>query len=815
MKLSKRWLEEYIKLDDLSNEELSEIITMRICEVEKIIPFLPHLKDIIIAEVKDVQPHPDADKLVVCKVYNGTEDIQIVTGATNTYAGKKYPLAGVGVTLPGGMTMKKAKLRGIESSGMLCSNGELDMEDFVFCPEDLEVEKAIMTLPDDAPVGKTMAEGYDLEDTIFDIDNKSITHRPDLWSHFGFARELSAVLDRPLKKNILDDEFPVDPSVKQTIPIEIMDGAAIGYCGAILKNVKTDYSSIRIQKRLIAGGMRPINNIVDVSNYVMLDIGQPNHAFDKNQIKGSVKISYSADGEKITTLDSKEHTLPEKISLIRDGDTPIAVGGIMGGENTEVTNDTTEVFLECANFHREDIRRGVSKLGIRSEASQRFEKGQDPSLTVPAIHRFGTLLQETCPDLILGEIKSVFSEETRSNIINMSFDYIRQRLGKKDLTNEIIQSVLKRLNIQITLKGDTHFELIIPSYRSYYDITIADDVVEEIGRLLGYNSIEPTPVLVSCEVPAFRNKSRESEHRIRNILSNRYGYTEIYNYAFHSDFQIESDSRFSENAVALANSVHRDAANMRISPLPGLLTSVAKNIKKNPSLKVYEIERIFLPTETGKLPNEKVFIAGMIAGKSLKTNPDEALDSLQVEMADFLDLMGIDRYTQNYERMDESRERIFHPNRSGIIKNIKGVSLLWGMLHPKILNDYGITNPLLYWEVFLDDLNQYDPFASRYVPPFRYPAAEYDLTILMDKGTDFAELLQVTGTPEKTNPDKTYIYDIIHRSTFSGVSVPEGKKAVSVTIVLRNLNKTIEGDELKKHMDSLIRKLNHFGYSLR
>lgn len=817
MKLSKKWIEEYIDLNDLSIEELSNVITMRICEVEKVIPLLSHLKNIIIAEVKEVKPHPDADKLVVCKVFDGKEEVQIVTGATNTYAGKKYPLAGVGVTLPGGMTMKKAKLRGVESAGMLCSNGELDMEDFIFSPEDLEVEKAIMTLPEDAPVGKSMAEAYNLEDIILDIDNKSITHRPDLWSHFGFARELSAVLDRPLKKNILTDTFPIDNSLKQTIPIEIIDGAAIGYCGAILKNVHTTYSPIHIQKRLIATGMRPINNIVDVSNYVMLDIGQPNHAFDKNQIKESIEISYSKEGESIVTLDSKEHKLPDKISLIRDTNTPIAIGGVMGGENTEVTQNTKEVFLECANFHREDIRRAVSKLGIRSEASQRFEKGQDPSLAVPAIHRFAYLLQQTCHDLVLGEIKSVFSEDTRYSKIKMSFDYIRQRLGKKDLNDDMIRSFLTRLNINVSQSGDTQYELHVPSYRSYYDITIADDIVEEIGRLIGYNSIQPKPVMVSCEVPAYKNKNREREYFIRNLLSYRYGYTEIYNYAFQSDFQIQSDNRYATKSVKLANSVHHEQENMRISPLPGLLISLRQNQKKNPSLKIYEIERIFIPQEKEELPQEKVFIAGIVYEKNLNKNPDEALDSLHVELSDLLDRMGIDYYNQKHERIDENQEFVFHPNRSGTIidQNSEKEMIKWGMLHPKLLNDYGINGNVLYWETFLDDLMQYDPSSSRYIPPFRYPSAEYDLTILMDKETDFAELIKVTGKPQRINPDKTYIYDIIHRSTFQGESLPEEKKAVSVTFLLRNLNQTIGNEELKKHMDSMIRKLNHFGFSLR
>ncbi len=819
MKLSRNWLEEFIDLDDLDNVTLANTITMKICEVDKVASFLPHLDNIIIAEVTDVKPHPDADKLVVCSVNNGKENVQIVTGATNVVAGKKYPLAGVGVTLPDGMTMAKAKLRGVESYGMLCSSHELDMDNFIFCPADLEVTKAIMTLPDDAPVGKSMSEAWGLRDFILDIDNKSITHRPDLWSHFGFARELSGALERPLKNNILETRYPIDLNLKQDVPIEIKDGAAIGYSGAILKNIKITHSPVSIQKRLIVTGMRPINNVVDVSNYVMLEMGQPNHAFDRNQIKQSIVISYSREGETITTLDSKVHKLPAKISLIRDQELPIAIGGVMGGENTEVTEATAEVFLECANFHREDIRRAVSKVGIRSEASQRFEKGQDPNMTVPSIHRFAHLLKETCPELVLGEIKSVFTEETRENEISVSCTYIRQRLGQTsgnaDLSNDSIINVLQRLGMRVLSRSGDDLLVKVPSHRSYYDIRIADDLVEEMGRILGYNRIVPAPVMVRCEVPAYRNKSREREHEIRNLLSLRYGYSEIYQYAFCSGEDLAMDTRYASTGVELANPVTQDWKYMRISPLPAFLSTLRANIKKNNRLKLYEIERIFLPSaDSATLPTEKVFIAGVVTDKSMKNGMDAELDSVRAEMGDLLQWIGLDRYEQSFSRLEES---IFHPRRGGSIGDVRnGKNIIkWGALHPRLLNDAGISQPVVYWEMFLDDIMLYDPFASRYLPPLRLPSAEYDLTVLMDQSQDFSELLKVTGRPQRVVQGKTFIQDVIYLGAFTGGNVPEGKKAVSITLILRNMEKTIDGEEIKKHMESMIRKLDHFGFPLR
>ncbi|RME89367.1 MAG: phenylalanine--tRNA ligase subunit beta, partial [Candidatus Hydrogenedentota bacterium] len=407
MKLSWNWLNEYIDLRNYRPEEIANVLTMKSCEVEGVEEFLPHLDDILVAEVKSVKKHPNADKLVICEVFDGKETLQIVTGAPNVEDSKKYPLAKIGVTLPNGLTMKKAKLRGVESYGMLCSAEEIGLEDFIL-PE--SPEYGILPLPQELTVGTSLRTAWNLADVILDIDNKSITHRPDLWSHYGFARELSAILDLPLKNR--PEEIQINCATfepDKPIKVEMEKGSAIAYCNAQFRQVHIQPSSIFMQARLLACGMRPINNVVDASNYVMLAMGQPNHAFDLDKLTGPIQINFSKEGEILKTLDGQERKLPAGLVLIRDNSVPVALGGVMGGETTEVSEDTKELFFESACFYRKDIRKAVSQLGIRTEASARFEKGQTPVNAPIAIRMFANLLLKTCPSLEMSDIQEQYN----------------------------------------------------------------------------------------------------------------------------------------------------------------------------------------------------------------------------------------------------------------------------------------------------------------------------------------------------------------------------------------------------------------------
>lgn len=841
MKLSYNWLNDFIDLGDMEISALADLLTMKTCEVEEFHALRPDLEKFLVAEVRKVEKHPDADKLRVCEVFDGAKTVQIVTGAPNVEAGKKYPMAPVGVVMPGGLEIKPAKLRGVDSNGMLCSAGELDLENFVLTLG--EKVDGLLTLPDSMTVGQNIRKAFYLEDFIIDIDNKSITHRPDLWSHFGFAREISSLTGKPLKTiplTKIKEEGSVDEAngkvlckIEKSKNEGVESHAAIGYSWANLRGAVVKPSGLKMQARLIAGGMRPINNIVDVSNYVMLEMGQPNHAFDRARIGNAIAVSFAKGGEKMVLLDKREITTPAGVVVIKDGERPVALGGVMGGQDTEVGNTTTALFLESATFHRKDIRKAVSTLGIRSEASQRFEKGQNPENSLAAVYRFADLLKESCPDLALGKVEHLETETFKQNKINTSVSYILRRLGSVQIDAAKIVQILSSLGMSCVVSGDD-LEVNVPVYRSYFDIEIPDDLVEEIGRVIGYNQVKPEPVMVSCEVPAFHNGLRAYEHRLRNLMSGSYQFTEVYNYAFQGAADIEADIRYLQNAakapVKMQNPINKELEFMRVSPLPGLLKNIAANHKEYANLRFFELERIFLPNEgrhdEKSLPAERYFLAGIMQSEM---TPDENLTTLSAMVNDILVKSGFSYYDLVREQLSEP---VFHPGRAGVVKwrNQKGEEKIlakWGELHPQLVNRYHISHHpakrLYYFEIFIDDLVLYlaeieKALASSYVPVAKYPASEFEFTVVTDAKTPFATILGATGIPstaKNTKSQDTALESVEHLTTYVGESIPAGKKAVSVKVRWRNRSRTLSHDEIKTLQDTLLASLAAADLSLR
>lgn len=817
MKLSKNWLNDYIDLTDITTQELANLLTMKTCEVEEFYPFYDFLKDIPVVLVEEVKPHPDADKLVVCTINNGKEKLQIVTGAPNVKAGRKYAHAAVGCVLPNGMKMKKAKLRGLDSEGMLASAKELNLEGLQIGLAGDEL--GLLTLPDSFAVGASLQEALGSKDCILDIDNKSITHRPDLWSHFGFARELSILLQRPLKQNPLTEKFSTNSKVNEKLKnpaIKIHEQSAIGYCGVVIDNIEVKSSPLSMQLRLLAVGTRPKNNMIDVSNYVMFDMGQPNHAFDYGQVK-EIHVSPSQKGETIATLDDKTHTLPEGIVLIRDQNTPVAIGGVVGGSHYSVQDNTTSLFVESACFHRSDIRKAVSLLGVRTDASQRFEKGQDSAMMQAALHRFAFWLSQSCPSLEMGEITSVETEPPSRSVINTTLNYIKSRLGKVSLSKEDIVKILERMDMQVTVLED-EIQVEVPSYRSGYDISIPEDLVEEVGRMIGYSSIEIEPFMVACQVPQFINQSRKLEHRLRNLFSKSFYFTEVYTYAFCNQQDKDIDDRYSKQAVVLKNPIQQDLQFMRISPLPSLLKAVADNYRKHKNIQFFEIERIFLPSEEktsaeSALPQEKLFLAGVVTSEQSET---EVLAWLSSILSHTLEQCGLPYFEQDFEVL--KNQKIFHPGRSGkIIEKNNNTSLFrWGQVHPAICKTYHIDSSVFYFEAFVEDL-QLEKKVSRYRPPAKYPASDFELTVLMDEHQYFSELAAVLGGAEAQAADseKTYTASIEHLGTYKGENLPKGKKAVSVRLLWQNNCRTLGSKEIKNLQNKLIEDLQKAGFPLR
>ncbi|GAB4425580.1 MAG: phenylalanine--tRNA ligase subunit beta [Turneriella sp.] len=811
MKLSYNWLNEFVDLSGITPAELANLLTMKTCEVEGFEPFMEHLAKIPVAVIEDLAKHPDADKLKICKVNTGKEIVQIVTGAANVELGKKFPAALVGVKLPDGREMTKAKLRGVESLGMLCSGGELGLTQLDYAPAKVA---GLMPLPDDWYVGAPLSDYFGAPDVILEIDNKSITHRPDLWCHFGFAREIAALLGKPLKQNPEEAAFRTQPAT--TLPkIEIEGRAAITYCGAELGGFKVQPSPLARQLRLLSVGQKPINNIVDISNYVLFEIGQPNHAFDREKISSLIKVSYSKGKEKIALLDGTTHELPEGLVVIRDGEKPVALAGVMGGAGSETTLQTTKLFLESATFHRSDIRAAVAKTGIRSDSSQRFEKAQNPAKARAAVYRFATLLAEEQAGVTLSEITEVSTEDyTKTEPILVTNEFIDQKLGHIANRPETNAAILKRLGFAVEERGAT---LVVtpPAWRKWYDITMAEDLVEEIGRYIGYKEITIEPSLVACETPRAHNPLRALEHRLRDLCSLRLHLSEILAYAFHSEDDLKADEFFcgAAEAMQLKNSLHSDLSFMRTSPLPGLLRAIHGNYREHKNVRLFEIERIFLPSKTANLARqESSFIAAALTSEASDSDTAAQVASM---VGEILHACGLARHEQVFSN---EAHGIFHPGRSGTAGSKDKKIFRFGEIHPKLLAAFGIKDRVWYLDALLENLLSLKAETPTYRPPFTHPAVDFELTLVMPQRAEFSALKTAAGVVQplvRRDLDKTVMVSFDHVSTFTGGNLKEGEKAVSVRATWRNPVRTLASDEIKKLQDGLIRKMQKAGFTLR
>lgn len=811
MKLSLNWLKEFVDIEEVSPQELANLLTMKTCEVEGFEEFMPHLEKILVAHIDRLEKHPDADKLKICQVNTGGQVVQIVTGADNVEQGKKFPVALVGITLPDGRTMQKAKLRGVESFGMLCSGSELGIQTLDY-PE-AKVD-GLMPLPDSWQVGEPLSKYFGGKDITFDIDNKSITHRADLWCHFGFAREIAALLDKPLKFDPTAAEFKTTPS--STLPeISIEEKTAITYCGAELEGFQVAPSPIARQMRLLSIGQKPINNIVDISNYVLAEMGQPNHAFDRDKISKKISVSYSKAAEKITLLDGATHALPEKCIIIRDGEKAVALAGVMGGQGSETTQTTKKIFLESATFPRHEVRRTVAVTGVRSDSSQRFEKAQDPAKAKAAIFRFATLLAEEQKSITLSEIREKSTEDFSAECtIHVSNAFIDQKLGQiasRPLSNA---QVLERLGFSVKESGDS-LTVTVPSYRKWFDVTRGEDLVEEIGRFIGYKEITIEPSRVACETPRAKNALRSLEHALRSLCAHTLRLNENFAYAFHSEEDLKSDEHFAKagEALALQNALQNDLKFLRISPMPGLLRAVRGNYREEGDVRLFEIEKIFLPPKDASLArNEVYFLAGAMVSSA---PPEEALSEMASMVSEILSFAGLPRHEQRFANKPDAA---LHPGRTGVAGAADKNIFRFGEVHPRLLVEYGIKERVYYFDAILEDLLSLEKSESAYRPPFTHPAVEFDMTLVMPKLSEYSVLREAAGFVQpsiRRDLDKTVLVGFDYVSTFSGGNLKEDEKAVSVRATWRNPTRTLTAEEIKKLQSGIVAKMEKAGFALR
>lgn len=773
------WLRDFIDIDE-DLKVMAERFTMTGSNVEGITPLGEDLKNIVIGQILKVEKHPNADKLVVTQVDLGGEQVQIVTGATNVKEGDKIPVAVHGATLEGGLKIKKSKLRGVVSQGMLCSAEELGIDPHGL-PE--EVQEGILILPEDAPVGKDFLEYLPLKDIV--IDFEITPNRPDCLSILGMAREGAATFNLELKRP--------EPSLKEEGKGEASDFAKVAieaedlcprYIARVVEDIVIEPSPLWMQRRLQAAGVRSINNIVDITNYVMLELGQPLHAFDLDKLSGhSIVVRRAKEGEVITTLDDVKRTLDPNMLVIADDERAVAIAGVMGGANSEITPSTKRMLLESANFFGPAVRRASRKVGLRSEASMRFEKGIDPELCELAADRACELIEALGAGKVVKGSIDVYPGKRDQREVLLRPEKINALLGVHIDTGEIIE-MLERLEIGVEDRGGKYYARI-PSFRD--DIVSEADLAEEVGRLYGYDKL-PSTLPESDATLGKLSRPQKIEDCVKELLASQ-GYSEVYTYSFVSpkvfdQIKAPEDSPLRE-AIALLNPLGEDHSIMRTTLLPNMLEVVKHNLNQKAEIvKIFEVGAIYVSEELPlkELPEEPKHLALALCGKDLDLyDLKRSLETLIYK----LKLKDVAFFQDQHFAM--------HPGRCGRIMLGEEVLGFVGEVHPDVLENYDISERVYIAELDLD-LILASSFATQEIKPLpKFPASRRDLALVVGERVAAGEILTNIEDVGGELVEKVELFDV-----YRGGQIPEGFKSVAFAIIYRSDTSTLTDEQVNE-----------------
>jgi len=781
MLVSLKWLEDYIDLE-LSAEELADRLTMAGLEVDEIQTLAPKFSGVVVAKILSVRPHPNADKLSLCDVTDGVETYPIVCGAKNIHAGDVVPLAKAGAVISGGYTIKSTTLRGEKSEGMLCSEAELEIGDDA---------SGILQMPADMALGRPLQEALDLGDTVLDI---GITpNRSDCLSMIGIAREAAALTGKKMKMpDVKVRESAQDVSLLSSVTIEDAD-LCPRYTARLIQNVTIGGTPVWMKTRLEAAGLRAINNVVDVTNFVMLEMGQPLHAFDFRFLEeGRIVVRKSKPGEEFISLDEKSRLLPENTLLICDGKKPVAIAGIMGGLNSEVKEDTRTILLESAYFNPASIRRSSRRLGMPTDAAFRFERGIDPEGVVRALDRAAQLIAE----LSGGEVCRNYLDEYPAKIkavenIPLRMDRVRQVIGARVPAREAVR-ILKSIGMALRREGKGAYRVTPPSFR--VDIEREIDLIEEIARLYGYDRVPST--LPSVSVSEAETVPRLAlEERIRQLMTGA-GYSEIINYSFSSPDSAEALGLSPEDErrrfVVIKNPLTEDQSIMRTTLAYGLLETLKKNLyNASFNLKLFEIGRTFFKRHDGELPEEKNILAALAAGKAA-----DDLWGSKVSV-DFYDLKGSlenifqDLKLDSCRCRTETSEPFLHPGQScGVYIGDVRVGFL-GKAHPEVLKKMDIRSDAYLFEINLDLLGKQTGRRIRYRELSKFPAVQRDVAFVVPESMESEKMLEIVLSQHEDLLENVSIFDI-----YSGKGLEERTKSLGLRFSYRALDRTLTDAEI-------------------
>ena len=783
MQLSMKWLADYTDVSDITIKEYCDRMTMSGSKVEGYETLGEDVSGVICGKIVKIDRHPNAERLVICKVDVGADaPIQIITAATNVFEGALVPVAIDGAHLCGDIKIKKSKLRGEPSDGMFCSIAELGLT-----LHDMPgaIEDGILILGDvglgDIPLGADLKEALGLEDKVVEFEITS--NRPDCLSVIGLARESAVTFGKAL--NIPTPKKP-DPckdgdKIENYLSVSIKNtDKCYRYSARVVKNVKIEPSPLWLRMKLRASGVRPINNIVDITNYVMLEFGQPMHAFDYKCLDGSeINVRDAADGEKFISLDSISHTLDSSMLVIADHNKAVALAGVMGGENSEITDSTATVVFESATFHPGNVRVSAKKLGMRTESSARFEKGLDSENTMPALDRACELVELLGAGEIVDGTIDVYPVKKEKVQLPLDADVINRFLGV-DLTQEYMADVMKKLEFEVS---DDLKTITVPSFRD--DVRCMNDVAEEVLRIYGYDEIQSTMSASATPTLGARTERQNFDNRIHDMLVGM-GMNEIETFSFispswYDKIRLSADDK-RRKCVVISNPLGEDTSVMRTTTLPSMLNVLAYNFNmKNTDVKLFDISRVYIPTTAGELPNEPSRLTLGFIGK-------DGFYKMKGYIEAILNIAG----TAEATFKSCTTEPTFHPGRCAEVYVGDKKIALFGEAHPEVAETYGIAGGVYLAEIETDTLYDCRRAEITYTQIPKHPAVERDFSFVCDEDVEAASISTVIKSASKMVAN-VELFDI-----YRGPQIGENKKSMSYAVMLRAADRTltdVEADE--------------------
>ncbi|NFS11651.1 phenylalanine--tRNA ligase subunit beta [Clostridium botulinum] len=790
MKVPFSWLQDYVDIN-VSPKELGDKLTLTGSQLEELIIQGDVIDKVVTGKITEIEKHPDADKLSICQVDIGAETIQIVTAATNMKEQDVVPVALHGSTLADGTKIKKGKLRGVPSNGMFCSEEELGIAGD-------EPVHGLMILPTDTKLGVELKELLKLNKAILDFEITS--NRPDCLSIVGMARETAAALRTTYKMPNLEYKVSGNGNVESELNVEVKNDLCLRYMARKVKNVKVKPSPGWMQERLLEAGIRPIDNIVDITNFVMLELGQPMHAYDAREIStNKIVVERAKNGEKFTTLDEVERELDDSMLCIKDDNKIVGLAGIMGGLNSEIKEDTTEVIFESANFDGTNIRVNSKKLNLRSEASGRFEKDIDPNLAKLAIDRACALICELGAGEVIEGTIDIYNKKKEEGKVIVDSNWVNKFLGT-NLSKEEMKKCLDSVDLFTEIDGD-NLNVTAPTFR--IDIAIKEDIAEEIARIHGYDVIPATIFSVAT--------SREPKYRKRLLddkvvmLATGSGLNQSISYSFVSPkvfdkINVPEDSEL-RNVVKIKNPLGEDYSVMRTTTIPSMMECLGRNYSRNNDyVRLFEMAKIYIKNEDEtKIPTERNILTIGMYGDCDYLDLKGAVENI---------VEGLGIKNSKYER--ESENVSYHPGKTAKLVIGKNVVGTLGEVHLDVTENYGIDVPCFIAELNLDALYESADMDRKYKALPKFPAVTRDIALLVEDSILVQEIEECIRKAGGNLVEKVQLFDI-----YKGKQIPDGKKSIAYAIAYR-ADKTLTDKEVNKVHDKILRSLEYkLGATLR